>query len=120
MLGLVDPLQLTALSLEFLVRQMLTSAREEDFLEWEIRSGALEKLAERTVERLPLREGLPRPQVVEDFDAHGAAGEDERDVPSMLSWPDVTWEEISRGVPTSTRLLGARRVLARRRLREDG
>lgn len=96
--GLTDPLQLTAKSLVFLVEQMLDDESREDWLHWSLRMRALDELDKRVVEALDPAAvendpaAAPRRQDAEPDDPPHA-------LPSMLSWPDVSWEEITKDLP---------------------
>lgn len=96
--GLTDPIQLTAHSLVFLIRQLLYSGLDDDALQWIIQVEALERLSTRTIEALKPEAHEPRPEA-ESASSHRTGSAEVEPLPSLLAWPDISWAEVRAGVP---------------------
>jgi hypothetical protein len=93
--GMTDPLQLTVRSLVFLVRQLLEGGPDHQGLEWMIQIEALERLGDRLVEALPDERADGRVALA-DATPNEDEDEDGDELPSLLSWPEISWTEVSR------------------------
>lgn len=98
--GLIDPIQLTAHSLVFLVRQLLYSGPDDDALEWILQVQALERLSARTIEALKPDVHEPQPEAEPATrDRTPPTEADPLPLPSLLAWPAISWADVSAGLP---------------------
>jgi Family of unknown function (DUF5677) len=112
--GLIDPIQLTAVSLAATVAELLSIAPDQAAMNWELQMRAVDELASRLIAGLQDANG-PDTKLPPDA-ADAATDTPIAQRPSLLAWPAIGWEDVTADLDVERSLRRGRRVYRRSRL----